>query len=164
MVSGFLSPLEVCASYFIISPCSIENAPVSLTISLVTAISAMLYSGHPGRFGLDLNKIMHGQMTRLWSSFLVFNSPSQAFLAVLMLYSYRIFERQLGSSKYAAFFAVSFACSLLLKLAVILLGNLIGMHLVPASGPFFFLFAQLPFYYRKFPLLPRYLFALNCAI
>lgn len=128
----------------------IENAPVSLTLSLITAIAAMLYSGHPGRYALDLDKILSGQLSRILSSFFVFSSPSQAFLATLMLYSYRLFERQLGSSKYAAFFAVSLVCSLLLKLAVMILGNFVGLRLVPAAGPFFFLFAQLPFYYRKY--------------
>lgn len=98
---------------------------------------------------LDVDRLLAGELWRLLTGHLIFPSTSQALFAVILFYSYRHFERQMGSRKYAAFLVFSWIVSSLLILAVAATAQSIGISFVPASGPYFFVFAQLAFYYRK---------------
>lgn len=97
----------------------------------------------------DLYRLLHGEVWRLLSSFFVFQSSAQAIVGLILLYTCRQFERQMGSRKFGAFIVFSFLVSTLVSLGVVVTASSIGFYLVPSSGPFSLIYALLIFYYCK---------------
>lgn len=92
---------------------------------------------------------MNGQLWRFLTSFLVFENMTQCIFALILLYNLNMFERQMGSRKFAAFLVLSWLFAALLGLAAGSMANMSGMHLVPSPGPYFLIFAQLAFYHSE---------------
>jgi membrane associated rhomboid family serine protease len=98
---------------------------------------------------VDLLKLFRGEIWRLFSSFLVFQNFAQLSVGMLLLYTCRQFERQMGSKKFGAFLVFSYAVSTLISIAAVVVASSIGFILVPSSGPFSLIYALLVLYYCK---------------
>lgn len=98
----------------------------------------------------DLYRLLHGEVWRLITSFFVFQGSAQAIVGLILLYTCRQFERQMGSRKFGAFIVFSFLVSTLVSLGVVVTAASMGFYLVPSSGPFSLIFALLMFYYCKY--------------
>lgn len=90
---------------------------------------------------------MNGEFWRLVTSQIVFRSKAQAVVGLILLYTCRQFERQMGSRKFGAFLVFSLVASLLSLLGVIVVAASLGVNLVPSSGPYFLIFALVALYY-----------------
>lgn len=90
-----------------------------------------------------------GELWRFIFGHLAFANMSQTVVGLILIYTYRSFERQMGSRKYGAFLFLSWAFSTLVYLALMGIFAATGVSFSPSSGPFFFIFAQLAFFYRK---------------
>lgn len=102
---------------------------------------------------LDIFKLFRFQLWRIITSQLVFRESAQLIVGLILLYSFRQFERQMGSRKFASFVIFSFVVSLLITIACIVVASSVGMFILPTSGPFFIIYALLAFYYCKCLLL-----------
>ncbi len=97
----------------------------------------------------DLFHVLHGEVWRLITSFFVFQNSAQTIVGLILLYTCRQFERQMGSKKFGAFLIFSSVVSTLLCIAMIVVASSIGFYLVPSSGPFALIFALMINYFCK---------------
>lgn len=99
----------------------------------------------------DLHRLMRGEIWRLITTHFVFRNPAQLMVGLIVLYSLRGFERQMGSKKFGAYLIYSLLSSTVLSvLFVLILNVLIGwLSFVPSSGPFFLIYSLMIFYYCK---------------
>jgi membrane associated rhomboid family serine protease len=93
---------------------------------------------------------MHGQLWRVVTSFLVFQNSAQIIVGLILLYTCRQFERQMGSKKFGAFLVFSVFVSTLIGLAIIVAAWSVGFYLVPSPGPFPLIFALMTYYFCKY--------------
>src|ERR1700740_885090 len=105
---------------------------------------------------LDLERLMHGEVWRLITSQLIYRNKAQAIVGLILLYSTRQFERQMGVKKFGAFMIFSLLISSLTMMAFIVICLTIGIHFVPSSGPFFLIYALMAFYYCKYLMIFLY--------
>jgi len=87
------------------------------------------------------------QLWRLFTSQLFFTSPGEAVLGLLLLYHFRLFERQMGSNKFASFSMVVYGLSALIQLSLLVT---VPSRFVPC-GPYAMIFACLVQYYFEIP-------------
>jgi hypothetical protein len=106
----------------------------------------MLFGGPS--VALDLNRIVvkHELGRLLWSQF-VFTTSTQALFAVIILFTCRWFERQLGIKKYGAFFAITLLLTFVINVLLSITLNAMNVNFVVAPGPYFFIFAQLALFH-----------------
>jgi len=85
---------------------------------------------------------------------------AQTIVGLLILYACRLFERQLGVRKFGAFFCFSLFVSIAFQVCLAVISDGLGVHFVPASGPYFLIFALLFLYYAHIPktVLPNFTF------
>jgi membrane associated rhomboid family serine protease len=100
-------------------------------------------------FLADLFHLLHGEVWRLVTSFFVFQNSAQTIVGLILLYTCRQFERQMGSKKFGAFLIFSSVISTLICIAMIVVASSIGFYLVPSSGPFALIFALMTNYFCK---------------
>lgn len=93
---------------------------------------------------------MQGELWRLASSQIIFRNKAQAIVGLILLYTCRQFERQMGSRKFGAFLLFSLTTSILSLLGLIVIFASVGYNLVPSSGPYFLIFSLVAFYYCEF--------------
>ena len=107
----------------------------------------------------DLHRLMRGEIWRLITTHFVFRNPAQLMVGLIVLYSLRGFERQMGSKKFGAYLIYSLLSSTVLSvLFVLILNVLIGWpSFVPSSGPFFLIYSLMIFYYCKSSPINSYL-------
>lgn len=98
---------------------------------------------------VDIVKIGKGDFGRIFSSQFAFDSTAETIVALILIYSCRLFESQMGSRKFGAFVIFSWILSVLLQLLLLKLFQVIGLYLIPSPGPYFLVFAQLAFFYSK---------------
>jgi membrane associated rhomboid family serine protease len=128
-----------------------ENAPVTLGVFITTVLFSFLFGG-TGLVQFDPNRIMHGgEIWRFLFGHLAFRSMAQTVVGLILLYFYRSFERQMGSRKYGGFLFLSWMYSSIIYAILLLITNSASFNFSPSSGPFFFIFAQLAFFYRYVP-------------
>jgi membrane associated rhomboid family serine protease len=145
----------------------LENTPITLTVSLLTVIfTALSRSTRTIELGIcenlwyiyeylnfcfqDVSQLLSGEFSRLFFSNLIYSSVAESLAGALVLFSFRQFERQMGSRKYGAFVFLCWIVATLLSLAFSTIGLSIGVNLTPSPGPYFFIFSQLAFYYSKY--------------
>lgn len=95
-------------------------------------------------------------MWRIATSFLVFQNGAQTIVGLILLYTCRQFERQMGSKKFGAFLVISLVISTLLSIALAVVAASIGFYLVPSSGPFPLVFALMTYYFCKHSVFVSY--------
>ncbi len=71
----------------------------------------------------DLERVMNGELWRIFSSQIIFRNKAQAVVGLILLYTCRQFERQMGSRKFGAFLFFSLISSILS-----LINNLSTVH------------------------------------
>ncbi|KAJ1658052.1 hypothetical protein IWQ61_002639 [Dispira simplex] len=90
------------------------------------------------------------QFWRLATSQLAFYNSGEVLFGCLMLYQFRVIERQFGSKKFSAFIALTAIATKLLELGFLISGNALGLNVLPA-GPYGVIFSALYQFYRLIP-------------
>lgn len=127
-----------------------HNAPVSRAVVIAAALFSVPF-GLRSRF-LDLGLTYQNlyENLRIWrviASLFAFSSSPELIFGVALLYYFRVFERQIGSNKYAVFIVFSMTVSVLLQ--ILALGYLKDPSFNPlTSGPYGLIFASyVPFFF-----------------
>jgi len=132
------------------------NAPLLKIITFSTGIFTLFpytfIKKHLELQGLD--SIVNYEVWRLVTNNLFFPSVWEGVVGVYLLYHFRIFERQMGTAKFAAFLTSTFGISTSCILALFVLFNPKGT----ATGPYPLLFALLVQYYHEVPATYRFRF------
>jgi len=140
------------------------HAPITKSIIFLTVVASILTNV----FKLD-NKPQGFEFWRFLASHFLFVGIGDMICGIVLLFAFRMFERQMGSKHYGAFVLLSLFFSTVLEI-VFLFYFSIPVH--TTSGPYFLIFSQLVmFYYDVPPLTPisfftndkmfTYLFALQ---
>jgi len=132
-------------SYFV-------HAPITKSIIFITGFLSVLANSLNLRQTLELDKegLSKFELWRLITSRFLFLGTSEIICGLILLYMFRIFERQMGSRKYGAFVVLSFFVSTFLE-SILLLFYL--EDTVSFSGPYFLIFAELVQYFYDIPSL-----------
>lgn len=96
---------------------------------------------------LDLMKVLNGEVWRLISNNFVFKNSAQLIVGLILLYSLRHFERQMGIKKFGAYFVYSLVASTIVSILLIISLSIFGLNTTPSSGPYFLIFSLMSFYY-----------------
>ncbi|KAJ6756494.1 hypothetical protein OIU79_028813 [Salix purpurea] len=113
-------------------PSGFNNAPVTKTFVIASSIFTIFsgIKGGPDKLGLSYQDIFRN--LRLWKlilSVFAFSSTPEMMFGLCLLYYFRVFERQIGSSKYLVFILFSVIVSLLFEVFAVAL--LKGMMFIP---------------------------------
>lgn len=128
-----------------------ENAPIVQSLSILTIILSYTMSSSSSIY-LDAEMTFeHIQLWRVVTSQLIFRNTMQAIVGLILLYSCREFERQMGSKKFAAFLVFSYFATIILLLSITTLSYLFGFYYIPSPGPFFVIYSLIAFYYFHIP-------------
>lgn len=136
------------------------HAPVSKAIITTVVLATVFGSiiGSQTRLTLRISEITtHFQIWRLFTHNFVFTTPGELLFGVVLLYFFRQFERQLGSSRFAAFAFITtciytiLLVSLQLFLSTSILTADVASALTPASGPYALIFASVVFFFFETP-------------
>lgn len=137
------------------------NAPVTkfvLFIVVTTTLFGPILSSQR-RLVLSADEVFtRGQVWRLVTHNFVFSTPGELLFGVILLYYFRQFERQLGSSRYAARAVVTG----ILHTAALCAAQALVPDARLASGPYALIFANLAHFFFETP--PVYVFELFGAI
>ncbi|EWM28854.1 Derlin [Nannochloropsis gaditana] len=140
------------------------NAPVTkgycLLVVGASLLSSYTHSSHTLR--LDTTRILRkGELWRLFTSQIAFQEHPQTVLGVFLLYTFRHFERQMGSRKFGSFLVLSTLLATSTEMAIAgWLGGKgrIGEGLALSPGPFGVVYALFVLFYTTVPKLhPRLL-------
>jgi len=138
------------------------NAPVTKGYCLLVVGASLLssYTQSGPALTLDLARILRkGEIWRLLTSQLAFQEHPQTVLGTFLLYTFRHFERQMGSRKFGSFLVLS---TLLATSAEAAIAAWVGPSgggkggrngLVLASGPFGAMYAMFVLFYTTVPKL-----------
>ena len=134
-------------------PRGLRGAPITKLLITSTLCITLLTELWP-RVGEKLllsrasSVLLRGESWRLLSSSLLLcEDMVTAMVMGGMLYSLRLFERQMGSSKFGAFVFVGTALDVASRLAFLAIPG-VGSKGV-AAGPFHIIFSLLPLYFRE---------------
>jgi membrane associated rhomboid family serine protease len=127
-----------------------ENTPITKVISFA-ALSLGLFLGQSHSITFDYTEIFSGHVSRLITSQLAFENMAQTIVGLMLLYSFRTIERQMGVKKFGAYVLFSYTISILLQLAVaVLVVSNFDVNFVPIPGPYFLIFSLLAIYYGTY--------------
>lgn len=137
-------------------PSGFHNAPITKAIFLFSTGTSILFSVMSLQKHLnfpDLSSLLESyQIWRPFTHQLFFSSPGELLYGSIMIYEFRLFERLMGSSKFAGFTLVSVVVSILAQLAAfVLFPNLHNF----TTGPYSFIFSCLVLYYFDIPVTSR---------
>lgn len=127
-----------------------HNAPASRAVVVAAALFSVAF-GFRGRslnLGLSYQSLYEKlSIWRLITSLFAFSSTPELIFGAALLYYFRVFERQIGSNKYAVFIIFSTMVSVLLQFLA--LGYMKDPSLNPlTSGPYGLIFASyVPFFF-----------------
>ena len=131
-----------------------SNAWVSKTIFLTIGFVSILASITGMRPSLTMyydGVLYEYEVWRVATSHMVFGTPCEALLGLLLLYYFRAFERQLSSRKYATFVLLASALSSALQLgALTLLRRPLGL-LALLPGPYGLIYAGMVKFHYQVP-------------
>lgn len=136
---------------------SFEGAPLCRMWCVGGAVGSVLVTSEvKGRLALRLGRLLaYGEVWRLGTHHLLFDTAGEAALGALALYRLRRLERYAGSRKFGAFALLASAATTLGLAAVnacVSRARARGVHLAPASGPYGLIFAGLAVYWRLVPV------------
>ncbi|VAH80839.1 unnamed protein product [Triticum turgidum subsp. durum] len=112
-----------------------HNAPVSRAVVVAAALFSVPFGLRSRFLALGLSHQNLYENLRIWrviASLFAFSSSPELIFGVALLYYFRVFERQIGSNKYAVFIVFSMTVSVLLQ--ILALGYLKGLQLLFSSG------------------------------
>ncbi|KAJ1285858.1 hypothetical protein BS78_03G310400 [Paspalum vaginatum] len=127
-----------------------HNAPASRAEVVSAALFSVLFGFRSRSLDLGLSYQCVFEKLSIWrliTSSFAFSSTPELIFGAALLYYFRVFERQIGSNKYAVFIAFSTMVSVLLQ--TLALGYMKDPSLNPlASGPYGLIFASyVPFFF-----------------
>jgi len=134
------------------------NAPILKFITFSTGVTTLLPYASLKRF-LELHSLesltQHFEIWRLVTCNFFFSSALEAMLGIFLLYHFRMFERQMGSAKFAAYTTITWGVSTIFTIACTVLFNPKGYT---AAGPYSLIFSLLVQYYFEVPATYRFRF------
>lgn len=125
-------------------------APISKIVITLVVLTTVFGSiiGSQSRLTLRIPQVKDNlHLWRLLTHNFVFTTPGELLFGVVLLYYFRQLERQLGSSRFAAFTLIT--CSIYTALLVTL--QILLPSTIPASGPYSLIFASMVFFYFETP-------------
>ncbi|NP_001130094.1 UBA/TS-N domain-containing protein [Zea mays] len=127
-----------------------HNAPASKAVVVAAGLFSVAFGfrGHSLNLGLAYQSVYEKlSVWRLITSLFAFSSTPELIFGAALLYYFRVFERQIGSNKYAVFIIFSTMVSVLLQ--ILSLGYMKDPSLNPlTSGPYGLIFASyVPFFF-----------------
>lgn len=127
-----------------------HNAPASKAVVVAAGLFSVAFGfrGHSLNLGLAYQSVYEKlSVWRLITSLFAFSSTPELIFGAALLYYFRVFERQIGSNKYAVFIIFSTMVSVLLQ--ILALGYMKDPSLNPlTSGPYGLIFASyVPFFF-----------------
>jgi len=139
-------------------PSGFRHAPLNKVIVFVTTGCTLLVSLANLRplFAVSSLKDVwnHGSFWKLITNQLFFSAPGESMFALMLLYSFRVFERRMGTSRYAIFVIFTQAVAFALQFAFVLLFPS-WLHFLP-SGPYALVFAHMVEFYSSIPATGRF--------
>ncbi|KAJ4819930.1 Ubiquitin-associated domain-containing protein 2 [Rhynchospora pubera] len=138
-------------------PSGFHNAPVTKTIVIATALFTILFGvrGNSSKLGLTYQDIFEKlRIWRLISSIFAFSSTPELIFGLCLLYYFRVFERQIGSNKYAVF--VTFSVLVPLLFEILALGYLKDFLDKLTPGPYSLIFASFVPFFFDIPISSRF--------
>lgn len=136
-----------------------ENTPITQILSALILILGWLF-GSSKFIALELFRLGDGQLWRIISSQLIFENLAQTAVGLMLLYSFRQFERQMGSRKFAFFAFLSFVTTVFNLISVEIFALSMDFDFIPATGPYFLIFSLLAIFYCKCALDDSFYFCL----
>eukprot|EP01103_Thecamoeba_quadrilineata_P006247 TRINITY_DN15976_c0_g1_i1.p1 TRINITY_DN15976_c0_g1~~TRINITY_DN15976_c0_g1_i1.p1 ORF type:complete len:355 (+),score=43.83 TRINITY_DN15976_c0_g1_i1:42-1106(+) len=139
-------------------PAGFHHAPLSKVFLVTTAAASLFFSliNQQDSFNLvnfDPVITQKFQFWRLFTNQIFFSTPGEMLFGFLLLYFFRLFERQLGTPKFAGFAIISFVLSTLFQLiSLVLFPSLNAI----TSGPYSIIFACFALYYSSVPQMQHF--------
>eukprot|EP00164_Ancoracysta_twista_P003319 GFYU01004430.1.p1 GENE.GFYU01004430.1~~GFYU01004430.1.p1 ORF type:complete len:331 (-),score=34.05 GFYU01004430.1:313-1305(-) len=139
-------------------PSGFYNAPVTKGIILLTTGVSLLSAMTSNRSGdarlmayalTQRDLLSPSQIWRFVSGHLIFGSSGEIFYGLLLLYNFRLFERQMGSIKYGGFVFLIASISTLLQIAFLVLNSSSLKYI--NSGPYALIYACFVLFYKDIP-------------
>jgi hypothetical protein len=102
---------------------------------------------------VDLSSVISRfQLWRLFTNHLFFTNPGELLFGLLLLYHFRLFERQMGVVKFGSFAFVSVVASTLAQVAL----YVVSPSSTLSSGPYSFIFSCLVLFFTSIPSTYRF--------
>jgi len=120
---------------------------VTKFVMLLTLICSLLFSNLQLKHQLVLRLQNWFQVWRLVSHHTFFDSLPQTLFGSLLIYNFRLFERQMGSAKFAMFTSLAWLFTTLLQL-----GALVVLPYESSPGPYYFIFSCFVLFYSDIPM------------
>jgi len=137
-------------------PSGFQNAPFSKALLLVAAAfsigSSVLKVQHLFDFPNIGSVLSKFEIWRLVTSHFFFASPGELLFGLLLMYYFRLFERQMGTVKFGSFACISVGLSTMAQVAIYVILPSIKF----TSGPYSFLFACLVLFFADVPATHRF--------
>jgi membrane associated rhomboid family serine protease len=133
-------------------------APISKGLLWLTAGSSILASVTNSLTSITITNfyqevVSKFQVWKLVTNHFVFSSPGELLFGLILIYYFRVFERQMGSSKFGAFVCISVALSTLLQVSFL---TIFPSFEKPVSGPYAIIFACFMLFYLYIPASARF--------
>jgi len=139
-------------------PSGFYNAPITKCIVLGTGMFSLLVSVFGWKKILAITNahsvIYSFHIWKLFTNNFYFSSPIETVIGLMLLYNFRIFERQMGSLKFAAFTLTTSGIAVLVNLATLVLLS----HQEIVSGPYPLIFSALVLFFFEVPPTTRFRF------
>ncbi|KAL9273141.1 Rhomboid-like protein [Drosera capensis] len=138
-------------------PSGFNNAPVTRAFVIASALFTVVFGirGRSNKLGLSYQDIFQNlQLWKLLTSLFAFSSTPELMFGLYLLYYFRVFERQIGSSKYSVFILFSVITSLLLEVAALAILKDPSVNLI-TSGPYGLIFSSFVQFYFDIPVSSR---------
>jgi membrane associated rhomboid family serine protease len=125
-----------------------EHAPISQILSLSVLVLGLLFGSPDDRSNSILAS--GSNILRFLGKQLVFENMAQTIVGVMLLYTFRQFERQMGSRKFGVFVLMSAVSTVICEVIFAGLMGGAGIRFVPASGPYSIIFSLLVMFYCEY--------------
>jgi len=136
------------------STSGLTKAPVSkgvLAIATLTTLGASAYKAS-ARLGLSLDTLVgRREVWRIFTCHFAFSTAGELVLGLVLLYTFRQFERHWGSRRFGSFLFLSSSLSSLIGVGFLALLRNSSPNLIFAGGPYGIIFASLVQYYFDIP-------------
>mmetsp|Transcript_12415 Transcript_12415/g.22985 ORF Transcript_12415/g.22985 Transcript_12415/m.22985 type:complete len:327 (-) Transcript_12415:86-1066(-) len=129
-------------------------APITFGISVFSSIGTFFLSRRHSshlRLGIDTVSLANGNYARILSNGIYFPSYPQVISSVILLYSFRQFERQMGSNKFGSFVLTSYVLATLTQMGIVVSASSMGVPLTLSAGPYFLIYSLLACYHKLVP-------------
>lgn len=126
------------------------HAPITKCIISLVVLCTLFGSiiSSQTRLTLRMNEVIEKlQIWRLITHNFMFTTPGELLFGIVLLYFFRQFERQLGSSRFAAYALIT--CTIYTCLLVA--WELLVPTILPASGPYFLVFSSVIYFFFETP-------------